>query len=77
MIRVAATSRASVLSGFVAAAAATGSGHAGDPESVAASFAKWPGQTSRRWLVVLDDPGDAADLPAPEFSTREALSYLR
>jgi hypothetical protein len=107
LIWVAATSRASVLSGFVAAAAATGSDHVGDAESVAASFAKWLGQTSRRWLVVLDDLRDAADLeglwpagptgrvlittanpatipgkhravtlPVPEFSTREALSYL-
>jgi hypothetical protein len=62
LIWVAATGRASALSGFLAAAAATGSDHVGDAESVAASFAAWLGQTSHRWLVVLDDLRDAADL---------------
>jgi tetratricopeptide (TPR) repeat protein len=62
LIWVAATGRASALSGFLAAAAATGSDHVGDAESVAASFATWLGQTSHRWLVVLDDLRDAADL---------------
>ncbi len=107
LVWVVAASRASVLSGLVEAAAATGSDHVGDAESVAASFVEWLGETSRSWLVVLDDLGDAADLdglwpesptgrvlittpdsatvsgehraralPVPEFSTREALSYL-
>src|SRR5271165_855411 len=59
---VVASSRASVLSGFVAAAAAMGASDAGDAESVAARFVDWLGQTSRPWLVVLDDLCDAADL---------------
>ena len=102
-----ASSRAAVLSGFVEASAATASDHMGDAESVAASFVEWLGETSRSWLIVLDDLRDAADLdglwPAgqagrvlittadpgtvsgqrriralavPEFSTREAMSYL-
>jgi tetratricopeptide (TPR) repeat protein len=102
-----ASSRASVLSGFVEAAAATVSDHVADAESVAGSFVEWLGETSRSWLIVLDDLHDAADveglwpagpagrvlittadpgtvsgrhpvrtLPVPEFSTREALSYL-
>jgi tetratricopeptide (TPR) repeat protein len=102
-----ASSRASVLSGFVQAAAATASEHMADAESVAGSFVEWLGETSRSWLIVLDDLRDAADLdglwpagpagrvlittadpgtvsgahpvhtlPVPEFSTREALSYL-
>jgi tetratricopeptide (TPR) repeat protein len=102
-----ASSRASVLSGFVEAAAATVSDHMGDAESVARSYVEWLGETGRSWLIVLDDLRDAADLdglwPAgptgrvlittadprtvssrrraltfqvPEFSTREALSYL-
>jgi tetratricopeptide (TPR) repeat protein len=102
-----ASSRASLLSGFVEAAAATASDHVADAESVAGSFVEWLGETSRSWLIVLDDLRDAADLdglwpagPAgrvlittadtgtvsgrypvhplavPEFSTREALSYL-
>jgi tetratricopeptide (TPR) repeat protein len=102
-----ASSRASVLSGFVEAAAATASDHMGDAESVAGSFVEWLGETSRSWLIVLDDLRDTEDLnglwptgqtgrvlittpdrrmltgrprvrtlPVPEFSTREALSYL-
>jgi tetratricopeptide (TPR) repeat protein len=102
-----ASSRASVLSGFVEAAAATVTDHMADAESVASSYVEWLGETGRSWLIVLDDLRDAADLdglwpagPAgrvlittadpgtissrqrvltlavPEFSTREALSYL-
>ncbi len=101
-----ASSRASALSGFVEAAAATASDHLGDAESVAGSFVEWLGDTSRSWLIVLDDLRNAADLDGlwpsgqvgrvlittadpetvsgrrmrtlvvPEFSTREALSYL-
>ena len=59
---VVASSRASVLSGFVFAAAAIGAGDAGDAESVAARFINWLSQTTRPWLVVLDDLRDAADL---------------
>jgi len=59
---VVATSRASVLSGFVQAAAAMGAGDAGDAESVAARFIDWLSKTSRPWLVVLDDLRDLTDL---------------
>ena len=59
---VVATSRASVLAGFVQAAAAMGGAEAGDAETVAARFTDWLGKTSRPWLVVLDDLRDAADL---------------
>ena len=59
---VVASSRASVLSGFVQAAAAMGASDAGDAESVAARFVDWLGKTSRSWLVVLDDLRDTADL---------------
>jgi tetratricopeptide (TPR) repeat protein len=59
---VVASSRASVLSGFVFAATAMGAGDAGDAESVAARFIGWLSQTTRPWLVVLDDLRDAADL---------------
>lgn len=107
LVWVVATSRASILSCLAEAAAATASDHVGDAESVAATFVEWLSQTSRPWLVVLDDLCDARDLdglwpdgpagrvlittadsatvsgerrvatlPVPEFSTREALSYL-
>jgi tetratricopeptide (TPR) repeat protein len=59
---VVASSRASVLSGFVYAATAIGVGDVGDAESVAAWFIDWLSQTTRPWLVVLDDLRDAADL---------------
>ena len=59
---VVATSRASVLSGFVQAAAAMGAGDAGDAESVAARFVDWLSKTGRPWLVVLDDLRDLTDL---------------
>ena len=59
---VLASSRSSVLSGFVQAAAAMGASDAGDAEAVAARFVDWLGTTTRPWLVVLDDLRDAADL---------------
>lgn len=63
LVWVPATSRAAVLSGFVAAAAATGvSRTATDADSMATGFAAWLGTTDRRWLVVLDDLTGAADL---------------
>jgi len=59
---IAATSRASVLSGYAQAAAKLGLDHAGDAESVAARVVAWLGGTRRPWLVVLDDLCSAADL---------------
>src|ERR1039458_10027527 len=59
---VAATSRASVLSGYGQAAAKLGLDHADDAEAVAARFLAWLEGTSRPWLLVLDDLRDAADL---------------
>jgi tetratricopeptide (TPR) repeat protein len=59
---VTASSRASVLSGFAEVAAATGSDHVGDALSVATSFVGWLRETSRPWLVVLDDLRDSTDL---------------
>jgi tetratricopeptide (TPR) repeat protein len=62
LVWVVATSRASVLSGYVQAAAAAGSDDAGKAESVAEQFMSWLSQTTQPWLVVLDDLRDAADL---------------
>ena len=73
---IAASSRASVLSGYVrAAVAAMGIEPAGDAESVAVRFASWLGKTSRPWLVVLDDLSDTADLEGlwPEGPTGRVL----
>jgi tetratricopeptide (TPR) repeat protein len=63
LVWIDATSRASVLSGYAAAtAAATGRDQASSCESVAAQFLSWLGETSRSWLVVLDDLADVADV---------------
>jgi len=63
LVWIAATNRASVLSGYVEAAVVTmGIDPGGDAESIAARFVSWLGETSRPWLVVLEDQSDAADL---------------
>ena len=63
LVWVEATSRASVLSGYAAATAAvTGRDQVTSCESVAAQFLSWLGETSRSWLVVLDDLVGLADL---------------
>ena len=52
-----------MLSGYAEAmATATGRDQASSCESVAAQFVTWLGETSRPWLVVLDDLADPADL---------------
>jgi tetratricopeptide (TPR) repeat protein len=63
LIWIPATSRMSVLSGFVqASVAATGIEPTGTAESVAARFISWLGETSRGWLAVLDDLQETTDL---------------
>jgi tetratricopeptide (TPR) repeat protein len=63
LVWIQATSRAAVLSGYAAAtAAATGRDQASSCESVAAQFLSWLGETSRPWLIVLDDLAHPADL---------------
>src|SRR5215471_5804881 len=63
LVWIEATSRASVLSGYAAATAdVTGRDQASSCESVAAQFLSWLGETSRSWLVVLDDLTDPANL---------------
>ena len=62
LVWVNAASRASVLSGYAGAAATLGLDHDGGAEPAAARFAAWLADTARRWLVVLDDLRDAADL---------------
>jgi tetratricopeptide (TPR) repeat protein len=63
LVWIESTSRASVLSGYAAAtAAATGRDQASSSESVAAQFLSWLGETSRSWLVVLDDLTSPANL---------------
>jgi tetratricopeptide (TPR) repeat protein len=63
LVWIDATSRASVLSGYAAAtAAATGRDQASSCESVATQFLSWLSETSRSWLVVLDDLAGTANL---------------
>jgi tetratricopeptide (TPR) repeat protein len=63
VVWIEATSRASVLAGYAAAtAAATGRDHLSSCESTAAQFISWLGETSHKWLVVLDDLAGTANL---------------
>jgi tetratricopeptide (TPR) repeat protein len=63
LVWVNASDRASVLSGYVeAAAAAMGADPEGDGQAVAERFACWLSRTSQPWLVILDDLRDIADL---------------
>src|SRR5579875_2085251 len=56
LIWITASSRSSVLSGYLEAGAAVlGGSLAGDSETAAARFVRWLGESGRRWLVVLDD----------------------
>ena len=58
---VPASSRASVLSGYVRVAAELGLDH-GDAELVAARLLAWLATARRPWLIVLDDLRDGADM---------------
>ncbi len=63
LVWVNAASRVSILAAYSAAAAkALGVDPAGDSEAVAARFVSWLGETSRSWLVVLDDLSAAQDV---------------
>jgi tetratricopeptide (TPR) repeat protein len=63
LIWVSAGSRAAVLSSYVRAfTERTGMAPVGDGETVAARFLAWLAETSRPWLVVLDDVSDPVHL---------------
>ena len=76
LVWISATNRASVLSAYVqGSVAATGIEPTGTAESVAARFISWLAETNQRWLVVLDDLPDSADLEGlwPEGPTGRVL----
>jgi tetratricopeptide (TPR) repeat protein len=60
VIWLTATSRAQLLSCYAEAASALGVQLSGDAESVCTRFLSWLRDSSRRWLVVIDDLTDAA-----------------
>src|SRR5215472_12835539 len=61
LVWVDASSRASILSGYVEAAAAISDTRPpGTAQTIATSFLSWLRRTDRRWLVVLDDLPDRA-----------------
>src|SRR5215469_1234944 len=63
LVRITATSRAAILTGYAnAAAAAMGVDPAGDAESLASRFAGWLAETDRSWMVVLDGLASPWDL---------------
>ena len=60
LVWIDASSRSSILCGYVSAAGlTTNAAQSGDIESAAASFLGWLARTDRKWLVVLDDVADA------------------
>lgn len=63
LVWVSATSRAAVLSTYAEAAAVIEGQASGNAETAAERFASWLRETSRPWLVVLDDL-DAAAVPS-------------
>ena len=62
LVWVTATSRTSVVTGYAQAAADVSGVDDTDPDQAAARFLAWLASTGRRWLVVLDDLTDPADL---------------
>jgi tetratricopeptide (TPR) repeat protein len=63
VVWISAASRSAVLSGYVEAwVAATGIEPVGTAESIAAQFVSWLAQTSRPWLIVLDDVPNVEEL---------------
>jgi tetratricopeptide (TPR) repeat protein len=63
LVWVTATSRESIVCAYTAAAAAaTGIDPGGDAEAIAARFVGWLAETSKRWLVVLDDLTAPSDI---------------
>ncbi len=63
LVWIDASSRASILCGYAEAAAATGvSSPLMAADAVAARFVEWLARSGVRWLVVLDDMANAADI---------------
>ncbi|WP_051173806.1 tetratricopeptide repeat protein [Amycolatopsis orientalis] len=75
-----ATSRESVLTGYADAAARIISPVATVPARMAEQLLTWLAQTTRRWLIVLDDlqdPGDLTRLWPPTIATGQVLVTTR
>ncbi|PTA47471.1 tetratricopeptide repeat protein [Micromonospora sp. RP3T] len=62
LVWVAATSRSSVVISYAQAAAEITSFEDSDPEQAAARLLAWLASTDKRWLIVLDDLADPADM---------------
>jgi tetratricopeptide (TPR) repeat protein len=71
LVWITASSRAAILTGYAEAFARTqplpggppgGYGTGADQEELARRFLRWLGESTRSWLVVLDDLADAADM---------------
>ncbi|MEU2422262.1 tetratricopeptide repeat protein [Streptomyces sp. NPDC007851] len=62
MAWVIASSRESIVSSYGRLGADVAAGDLRDPEQAAARFLAWAETTDRRWLIVLDDLADPADL---------------
>ena len=62
LVWVSATSRTGLIAGYAQAAADVTGIEDTDPQQAADRFLAWLASTGRRWLIVLDDLNDPADL---------------
>ena len=62
LVWITAGSREAIVSGYADAAVEVAGAEAGDAERAARKLLAWLAETPRRWLVVLDDVRDPADL---------------
>jgi hypothetical protein len=62
LVWVTASSRAAIVAGYAQAGMEAAGADPREPEQAAARFVSWLETTERRWLIVLDDLGDPADL---------------
>jgi len=73
-------SRTQILTGLAAAAVEVAGADPGDPQAAAGRLLAWLSETDRRWLVVLDDltdPADLADLWPPDRPGGQVLVTTR
>jgi hypothetical protein len=81
LLWITAASREAVLAGYAQAGVDVAQAGPGNPEQAAARLLTWLETTDRRWLVVLDDVADPADLrelwPPPNIHGRVLVTTRR
>lgn len=81
LVWVTATSREAIVTGYAQAGIEVAGVDPADPQQAAARFVSWLETTDRRWLLVLDDLADPADLrglwPPPNPTGRVVVTTRR